>query len=507
MPLYQITDLFEGETALQALAHRLATPRPGLVLATGLAASGKLTTLTALALGMSQNPKPVRLLTDRSGTFEVFEPLPAHWSVQVVEPIEADWARHLAALPADHIAVVSHLVRENAQAVMARASQAPVLAALDSPLMGLDAAYALREMGVGYEQFAESVSGVWSQILMPRLCAACSSPAQLRDDEVAYLFPSGRAPEGLSQEAGCEACDWRGTEHRAVLVEALVVDEANRRAVGAHVLRGAPLPADADRHISLPGETSRLMAQGALGVNTYRDLIRRNPLLRSSHQVAHSRAEASRLDSLFDKFVSPEVKSRLLDGRRVESVIQGESREITCLFCDVRQFTARAELRDPQTLFAELNGYFAEVVDAVLAHEGTIDKFIGDAVMALFGAPVDQADHAERAVDCALAIRRRVLALNRATASDLPFEIGIGVHSGRVAAGCVGTAERLEYTVLGDTVNVAARLESKAVAGQVLVSSQTRQQVSGRFRMKPVGSLALKGRAEAVDAFEVLERL
>ena len=249
------------------------------------------------------------------------------------------------------------------------------------------------------------------------------------------------------------------------------------------------------------------MAQGALGVNTYRDLIRRNPLLRSSHQVEHSRAEVSRLDSLFDKFVSPEVKARLLDGRRVESVIQGESREITCLFCDVRQFTARAESRDPQTLFAELNGYFAEVVDAVLSHEGTIDKFIGDAVMALFGAPVDQADHAERAVDCALAIRRRVLALNRATASDLPFEIGIGIHTGRVAAGCVGTAERLEYTVLGDTVNVAARLESKAAAGQVLVSSQTRQQVAGRFRMKPVGSLALKGRAEAVDAFEVLERL
>ena len=507
MPLYEITDLFEGESALQILAHRMAAPRPGIVLATGLATSGKLTTLAALALAISQPSVPVRLLGDSSSTFEVFEPLPAHWSIQTVGPTEADWARQFADLPEDHIVVVAQLARENAKAVMARASQAPVLAALDSPLMGLDAAYALREMGVGYDQFAETVSGVWSQILMPRLCAACSSPAQLRDDEVAYLYPSGRAPGGLRQEVGCEACDWRGTERRTVLVEALVVDDTNRRAVGAHVLRGTPLPADAQRHISLAGETSRLMAQGALGVNTYRDLIRRNPLLRSSHQVEHSRAEVSRLDSLFDKFVSPEVKARLLDGRRVESVIQGESREITCLFCDVRQFTARAESRDPQTLFAELNGYFAEVVDAVLSHEGTIDKFIGDAVMALFGAPVDQADHAERAVDCALAIRRRVLALNRATASDLPFEIGIGIHTGRVAAGCVGTAERLEYTVLGDTVNVAARLESKAAAGQVLVSTQTRQQVAGRFRMKPVGSLALKGRAEAVDAFEVMERL
>src|SRR4051812_49794549 len=135
------------------------------------------------------------------------------------------------------------------------------------------------------------------------------------------------------------------------------------------------------------------MSRGRVGLGTYRDVIRRNPLLRSQNELEQEQARSFKLGRLFDKFLSPEVKQRLLDGAMGDQVTKGEAREVSCLFCDIRGFTKRAELRDPQVLFAELNEYFAEVVDEVLSAGGTLDKFIGDAVMAVFGAPLDQADH------------------------------------------------------------------------------------------------------------------
>ena len=161
-------------------------------------------------------------------------------------------------------------------------------------------------------------------------------------------------------------------------------------------------------------------------------------------------------------------------------------------------------MRDPQTLFAELNRYFAEVVDAVFTHEGTIDKFIGDAVMVVFGAPAVQTDHAEKAVACAVSIMQRIEAFNASMSVDIPIVIGIGINSGKAMAGCIGTERRMEYTVLGDTVNIAARLESRAVAGQILISGATKASLSASFQLNSVGSLELKGKAVRVDAFEVL---
>jgi adenylate cyclase len=241
-----------------------------------------------------------------------------------------------------------------------------------------------------------------------------------------------------------------------------------------------------------------------VGIGTYRDTILRNPLLRAQNQIERQQSTTVKLGSLFDKFVSPEVKRRLMDRATVRSVIAGETVDISCLFCDIRGFTTRSESIGPEELFAELNSYFSEVVDAVQGHDGTVDKFIGDAVMVLFGAPVAQSDHALRAVACAITIIQRVEAFNAARSGHAPIQVGIGINSGRAVAGCLGTETRFAYTALGDTVNIAARLESRAAPGQILISGATAVLLSNSFELNSIGSLELKGKAVKVEAFEVL---
>ena len=284
----------------------------------------------------------------------------------------------------------------------------------------------------------------------------------------------------------------------------LLIDDFTRPAVKSALLDGTPLRLAPEQHVTAQDQARMLVVEGIIGVGTYRDAIRRNPLLSAQNMIEREQSRSFKLGNLFDKFVSPEVKRRLMESKSVNAVINGEARDVSCLFCDIRNFTARAEARDPEMLFAELNRYFAEVVDAVLENEGTIDKFIGDAVMVVFGAPLEQRRHAQQAVECALSIRQRVDAFNVADSADLPIAVGMGINSGRVIAGCIGTDKRMEYTVLGDPVNIAARLESRASPGQILISDATRQSLNESFSLRAVGSLELNGKSERVEAFEVL---
>jgi class 3 adenylate cyclase len=505
MPVHSLGELGPPDR-LQAAATRLATLDPGVVLATGQATSGKLTTLVALALALARDGKPVQFLAERVADLEVFSPLPAQWRGTLVDAKSDSWGAAIegSASP-DAITIVAPLSRDNAMpAFSTRGSW--VLAAVDTPLIGSDVAYAVKEMGVDYDSFIDRVRCIWSQLLLPRLCGTCGKPAKLSPAELEYLFPAGTPGGTLLEECGCEACHWRGTEGRDAIAEAMLFDGGGRRQLEAVLLRDEVLRLSADFHVPMQELARDCLVQGRIGIQTYRDLVRRNPLLRTRNELEREQARSSRLGNLFDRFLSPEVKQRLLDDTRSDEVIKGQSREVTCLFCDIRGFTSRAEIRDPQTLFAELNHYFAEVVDAVLTNGGTLDKFIGDAVMAVFGAPVDQADHARRAVDCGLAIRRRVEALNASRFKDMPIQVGVGINSGRAATGCVGTDERMEYTALGDAINVAARLESRAVAGEILIGEETRKQLGGRYSLESAGDLSLKGKSEPVRAFRVLGR-
>lgn len=208
----------------------------------------------------------------------------------------------------------------------------------------------------------------------------------------------------------------------------------------------------------------------------------------------------------FRRFLSPQVAARLLS----EDVEQGvnplapEMRDATVLFADLVGFTSMAEGMAPTELATFLNAYLSAMTEEIFRFDGTLDKYIGDAIMAVFGAPLGMPDHAERAVRAALAMRERLVAFN-AQSGRPPLQTRIGINSGRVMAGEFGSPSKREYTVLGDTVNVASRLESSvAQPGMVAVGAETHARVQLLFNCRPMGVRTVKGRTQQVEAFEVV---
>jgi len=182
-----------------------------------------------------------------------------------------------------------------------------------------------------------------------------------------------------------------------------------------------------------------------------------------------------------------------------------EELEATILFSDIRGFSSLAERLPPREVAEVVGRHLAAMVEVVTSHGGVLDKFAGDAVMAVFGAPRPAADHAQRALGCAAAMQRRQVALNDAAEhAGLPaFQIGIGINTGTVIAGTLGGPGRLDYTVLGDAVNIAQRLQSEAVGGEILAAAATVLQ-AGPDRAEPVGLRQLKGRQELVEVYRIL---
>lgn len=196
----------------------------------------------------------------------------------------------------------------------------------------------------------------------------------------------------------------------------------------------------------------------------------------------------------FGRYVSPEVAKTLLespDGLR----LGGEKRRITVLMSDLRGYTRFAELGDPAGVMAVLNDYLGRMADIVIAHGGTINEFIGDAIFAVFGAPVEHADHAERAAATALAMQRAMDALNAENvACGRPrFEMGIGLHTGEAVVGNIGSEQRTKYAVVGAAVNLAARVEGCTVGGQVLMTTETLEQLGTLAETAPPIHAELKG--------------
>ncbi len=202
-------------------------------------------------------------------------------------------------------------------------------------------------------------------------------------------------------------------------------------------------------------------------------------------------------------FVPAQFADRLASG---ESVTFQEELEVTVLFSDIRGFSTLAEQLPAREVAGILGRHLAAMADIVIEHGGTIDKFAGDGVMAVFGAPDPMPDHAERSLRCALAMQARQQQLNWETWTEglPPLGVGIGLNTGIVVAGTVGGGGRLEYTVVGDAVNLAQRLQSQAEGGQILASSAT-VTAAPSLRTEPLGQVQVKGRREPVEIHSVLQ--
>ena len=228
-------------------------------------------------------------------------------------------------------------------------------------------------------------------------------------------------------------------------------------------------------------------------------------LTESFNHMARSLREKEMIKRAFTRYVAREVVEEVLkDPERM--VLTGERREVTVLFCDIRGFTPMSERLGPEEVVALLNEFYTLMIETTFKHDGTLDKFLGDAVMSIFGAPIAHPDHAMRAVRTALAMQAGVAVLNEKRASEgkIAIAVGIGMSAGEVVAGTVGTEERMEYTVIGDSVNLAARLQANAAGGQILMSERTYDRVRDLVTVRSLGRVRVKGKEEEVDVYEVL---
>lgn len=226
-------------------------------------------------------------------------------------------------------------------------------------------------------------------------------------------------------------------------------------------------------------------------------------------------AKASFLKQAFSRTVAPAVVEKILSSPE-EFRTGGERRILTVFYSDIRSFTSLSEKVTADGMVGLLNDYFEAMARLVFKHEGTIDKWIGDAVMAFFGAPHEQPDHARRAIAMSIEMQQTLLRLNEGWHAsgrfaelgvpDYPgLKIGIGLHSGEANVGFLGAkSSRVDYTAIGDTVNTAARLVSKAAAGEIVISRATVEAAGVGFRFEELEPMMLKGKAEPVSTFKVL---
>jgi adenylate cyclase len=207
------------------------------------------------------------------------------------------------------------------------------------------------------------------------------------------------------------------------------------------------------------------------------------------------------------RFLSPQVTSRILATSDSQGAALGvpEVKEVTILFADIVGFTTMSEKMSPSQVALLLSDYLSRMTDVIFKYEGTLDKFIGDAIMAVFGAPLDMPDHAARAIRAALEMQERLAEFNADRKEGPTVRVRIGINSGKVVAGEIGSVNKKEYTVLGDTVNTASRLESSvAKPGMIVIGGNTRACVAELFDCRSLGTFTLKGKEKEVAVYEVV---
>lgn len=221
--------------------------------------------------------------------------------------------------------------------------------------------------------------------------------------------------------------------------------------------------------------------------------------------VLDDMTEKRRLQGKFEVFkrmVPPAVVERL----NVDNLaLGGVRREVSIVFTDIQGFTSLSETIDPEVLIRVLNQYIGTAAEAMLLQEATVDKFIGDAVMAFFNAPDDQPDHTLRAIRAALQMRRDVQSLHDVMEPQFRLNFRIAVHVGEAVVGLVGTQDRLDYTIIGDTVNTAKRIQENGIAGRVVISEATYDKVKDKVVVAPLEPMRLKGKVQPIMVYELLD--
>lgn len=223
------------------------------------------------------------------------------------------------------------------------------------------------------------------------------------------------------------------------------------------------------------------------------------------NEMAEGLRKKELLQDSFGRYVSPEIAEMIFQSS-AGPWLEAMRHEVTVLFVDIRGYTHYAERTPPGVVIEMLNQFFGLATEAIMRNGGFIRQFLGDAIMAIFGAPALQPDHVYRAALAALEIQSAVEQLNhkRTEEGKDPFVVGIGINTGDVVAGTVGSAARMEYTVVGDAVNVASRLTGAAKAGEILISRAVLQPAAGRLEVKPLPPLQVKGKAEPLEVFSLV---
>lgn len=376
---------------LKGAGARVTGLDPGMLLTTGQAASGKVTILLALADAMAAHDRAVALLTDQPDHFAPFRPLPAGWREVCVRPTRTAWQRALRAESAtDALLVVAPLNRENASATIAIAADRWVFAALDTLASGLDASYALREMGVSYDDFADNVRCIWSQFLVEALCDDCAADAKMSAEELELLFPTGGPLSPVKTEVGCAACNERGTTGRVAISDVTFVTDSARPVIKGALVQGVPVALGSDLHIAAREQARELLGSGVIGVRTYRDAIQRNPLLRTQNALDLVMAQSARMTRMFDTF----VRSLWLDLDVLRAVADRTAAGV--LVVEEHRRIRFANARARQALRAE--GDLSIVDDHVVAKTPRAQRSLGEALARAVG-PGAAATRLEFSVD------------------------------------------------------------------------------------------------------------
>ena len=224
-------------------------------------------------------------------------------------------------------------------------------------------------------------------------------------------------------------------------------------------------------------------------------------LIRKIEHDARNRAQ-------FERLLSPGVVEQIMNGK-ITLEKGGKLRDVTILFADIRGFTSMARRIEATHVVAMLNRYFEMVVDVVFSHGGTVDKYIGDEIMVLFGAPVKMEHPADRAVACALEMQSALedFNLDREQHGEDKIQIGIGINSGEVVVGAIGSSQTMQYTCIGDAVNIASRLTDMAKPGQVVISENTLADLTGKAEYKELPPVPLKGADGGINSYLIKELL
>ncbi len=234
-----------------------------------------------------------------------------------------------------------------------------------------------------------------------------------------------------------------------------------------------------------------MAAQAAISIQNAR-------LASRIEKEAQTRAQISRL-------IPPSVVEQVLKG---ELVIEkgGRVNEVTMLFSDIRGFTTMSDGKPPQEIVNTLNEYFEVMVDVLFKYTGTLDKFVGDEIIGLFGAPIPIDDAPFKAVSCAIAMLQALEEFNRTRASENleAIRIGVGINTGNVITGSIGSTRALQYTAIGDAMNVASRLVNVASSGEIIISEHTYKHIAGRIDCTALPPVKVKGKAEELKVYRVV---